>query len=120
MFVARGLRFLSAVYFLAGLVVLAEVLGYWGDFASSSEIARTWKIYFSVCNLVAASVLLFRVRMSQLVFVVILLAQLAVYVLWSDQLEYQAGTLAFYFLTLVFYFVLLNRRFQSRQVSNQT
>ena len=112
MFGDRGIKLLSALYLLAGFVVALEVAGVWGDFADSSTMARAWKVYFAFCNLVAGAILLVPTRTTQLVFVFILLAQLAVYVMWAGELEYQAPTLSFYFLTLVFYFGLLTRRFR--------
>lgn len=112
----RSLKFLSCVYLLVGFVAALEVFGVWGNFAESSTMARVWKAYFAFCNLVAGGMLMVPGRTTQLVFVVILLAQLAVYVMWSSELEYQAATLTFYFLTLVFYFGLLTRRFRRMPV----
>lgn len=111
-----GLKILSTVYLVVGAVASLEVLGVWGDFAASGTMGQVWKVYFSFCNLVAGAMLLVPGRTTQLVFVVILLAQLAVYVMWANELAIelnrQAATLSFYFLTLVFYFGLLTRRFK--------
>lgn len=107
---AHGIQILASLYLLAGLVQGAELLGLWGQFAESSEIAKVWKVYFGFCNLVAGVALWMRGRTAQVVFIFILLTELAVFVLWAQELEYQTATLLFYFLTLVLYFLLLTRR----------
>jgi hypothetical protein len=108
----HGLKLLSLLYIGASVLVASEVLGLWGGFVTASTMAQVWKVYFSFCNLIAGLMLLFPGKTTQLVFIFILLAQLAVYVMWSHALEYQVATLCFYFVTLVFYFGLLTRRFR--------
>jgi hypothetical protein len=102
--ITRGLAF--CYLSLSGLFAL-DLIEVRYNFGQMILLEQVWTVFAALSNFLAAISLWFRKKVGDLLFVVLVLIQLWVFIEWTSHVKHSFTLVAFYFLTLVLFYVLL-------------
>ncbi len=104
------LRILSVLYFAAFILHGLDIFDLRLKFTQMGGLARAWTLYLLVGDLLAALSLWRGTVLADLFFSLIVIAQLSVFVCWSALLPNQNFIIAFHWITLTVFLVVLSFR----------
>lgn len=104
------IRTLAYCYLFAGFLHVLDVFDARLRFSQMEVLWQLWTVYLAFADTLAGFCLLRSSRLGELLFLTLVLSQLAVYLGWSEYFGNQFAWMGFHFLTLSIYLIALTYR----------
>lgn len=117
----RGfVKILAFSYLFAGLLHGLDIFDARLKFSEMDLLWQSWTLYLAFADTIAAFSLWFCARSGELMFVAIVLSQLAVYLGWSEYFGSQYAWIAFHLVTLSVYLLVLTYKNRDDAINGRT
>ena len=107
------LKVLAVLYLVGSCLHVLDLLDLRLKFSEMNALWKTWIVYLTLADFLAALGLWRGTQVGELLFILIALSQLAVYIGWSSHLGNQTTLIVFHAVTLTGYFLVLRLKARS-------